>query len=203
MKKYIEKGLSIEEYLKMIDDLLEEGKTTGENQTESLFNYAKLNRQRIKRLDKTANLNETLAEKAWSFNRKMIWLIITEGWCSDAAQNMPVVEKIAAENENINTLYILRDENLELMDQYLTNNTRSIPILIALDANSLEKLGTWGPRPKAAADYRAELITEGLEKSEISEKIQRWYLNNKEQDIQNEFEILLSDWEITTESVSV
>jgi len=88
----------------------------------------------------------------------------------------------------------LRDENLELTDQYLTNDARSIPKLIALDAETLEEIGTWGPRPKAAMDLFVELKHENLEKPAIMEKIQRWYLADKERSIQTEFENLLTEW---------
>ena len=192
MKKYLEKSISVEEYIDMLDSLLAEGKTTGEDQSESMVNYGKLNRQRIKRLNKTVKINEFLAEKARGFDRKMIWLTISEGWCGDAAQNMPVVEKIAAESPNIEVRYILRDENLELMDEYLTNGGRSIPKVLFVDANTFEVLGDWGPRPQKTIEYRAELVEQGLEKTDISEKIQRWYLADKEQTIQKEFEELMA-----------
>lgn len=196
MKEYIEKGMAFAEYIKLIDELLLEGKTTGPNQSEAMFNYGKLNRQRMKRLGNTVKLNESLIEKARNVKRKMIWLIITEGWCGDAAQSIPVIEKIAHENSNIETRYVLRDENLELMDRYLTNNARSIPKLIALDAETLEELGTWGPRPQAAMDYFYEMRESGLEKPEMMENMQRWYLKDKEQEIQKEFERLLEEWAI-------
>lgn len=63
MKSYIEKSITFTDYLKLIDDLLAEGKTTGENQSEAMFNYGKLNRQRMKRLEKTIELNESLKKK--------------------------------------------------------------------------------------------------------------------------------------------
>lgn len=194
MKKYIEESMTYAEYIKLIDDLLMDGKTTGPNQSEELFHYGKLNRQRIHRLEKTTKLSDSIIEKAKNVNRKMIWLVITEGWCGDAAQNIPTIEKIAAESENIKTRYVLRDENLELMDRYLTNGGRSIPKLIALDAETLEELGTWGPRPQAAMDYFAEMKAQGLEKPEMMEKIQRWYLADKEKSLQSEFENLLENW---------
>ncbi len=56
--------MSFAEYLKLIDELLLEGKTTGENQSEAMFGYGKLNRQRMKRLEKTVELNDSLKEKA-------------------------------------------------------------------------------------------------------------------------------------------
>lgn len=202
MKSYIEKSMTFAEYIKLIDDLLLDGKTTGENQSEAMFDYGKLNRQRMHRLEKTVILNESLKEKVRNNQRKMIWLIITEGWCGDAAQNIPSIEKIAAESANIETRYVLRDENLELMDAYLTNNARSIPNLIALDAESLEVLGTWGPRPKSAMDYFYEMRDGGLEKPQMMENLQRWYNSDKNQAIQDEFEWLLAEWTMEKESAA-
>ena len=194
MKNYIEKSMTFAEYIRLIDDLLLEGKTTGENQSEAMFNYGKLNRQRMKRLGNTVKLNESLKEKVRSVKRKMIWLIITEGWCGDAAQNIPVIEKMALESANIETRYVLRDENLELMNQYLTNNARSIPKLICLDAEMFEEIGTWGPRAQTAMDYFYEMREQGIEKPQMMENLQRWYLQDGEQSIQKEFENLLNGW---------
>ena len=153
LEKYIEKAMTHDEYIKLIDSLLAEGKTTGEDQSDAMLNYGKLNRQRMKRLEKTVKLSEPIVTKAREFDRNMIWLIITEGWCGDAAQNLPVVEKIAALTPNIQTRYVLRDENPALMDEYLTNGARSIPVLIAIDANSFGEIGKWGPRPAVAMKY--------------------------------------------------
>ncbi len=194
MREYLEKSMTFAEYVKLIDDLLIAGKTTGTVQSEAMFNYGKLNRQRMHRLEKTVKLRDSLKDKAVENRRKMIWLIVTEGWCGDAAQNVPAIEKIAAESEKIETRYILRDENIELIDRYLTHGARSIPKLIAFDADTLEEIGTWGPRPEAAMNYFHELKNQGLEKPEIMEKIQRWYLKDKEKSVQNEFEKLLSEW---------
>ncbi len=186
--------MTFAEYIRLIDDLLLTGKTTGENQSEAMFNYGKLNRQRMKRLGNTVKLNESLKEKARSVKRKMIWLIITEGWCGDAAQNIPVIEKIAFESADIETRYVLRDENLELIDAYLTNNARSIPKLICLDAETLEEIGTWGPRAQTAMDYFYEMREQKMEKPQMMENLQRWYLQDKEQSLEAEFEKLLDDW---------
>lgn len=194
MKEYIEKSMTFAEYIKVIDDLLLEGKTTGPVQSEAMFNYGKLNRQRMHRLEKTVNLNESLKETVQNLNVKWIWLVITEGWCGDAAQNIPIIEKIAAENENIETRYVLRDENLELMDEYLTGGARSIPKLICLDAETLEVIGTWGARPQAAQELFYELKAQGLAKPLMMENLQRWYIADKNQSIQTEFKELIEQW---------
>ncbi len=199
MKNYIKKSMTFAEYIRLIDDLLLTGKTTGENQSEAMFNYGKLNRQRMKRLGNTVKLNDSLKEKVRSVEQKMIWLIITEGWCGDAAQNIPVIEKIVAENVNIETRYVLRDENLELMDAYLTNNARSIPKLICLDAETFEEIGTWGPRAKTAMNYFYEMREQGIEKPQMMENLQRWYLQDDEQSIQKEFENLFDEWAVKSD----
>ncbi len=203
MKSYIEKSMTFAEYLKLIDDLLLQGKTTGENQSEQMFGFGKLNRQRMKRLDKTVRLNNSLVEKAQNVKANWIWLIITEAWCGDAAQNIPIIEKIAAENPNIETRYLLRDENLDLMDRYLTNGGRAIPKLICLDAETLREIGTWGSRPKVADNYFHEMKAQGLEKPEMMEKMQRWYLADENQSLQNEFKKLLENWSEEVSSAKV
>ena len=194
MKEYIEKSITFAEYIKLIDDLLIEGKTTGPVQSEAMFNYGKLNRKRMHRLEKTVNLDESLKVAVQNLNIKWIWLIITEGWCGDAAQNIPVIEKIAAKNDGIETRYLLRDENLELMDAYLTDGARSIPKLICLDAETLEVVGTWGARPQAAQELFYAMKAQGLAKPLMMENLQRWYFADKNQSIQKEFEILVRKW---------
>jgi Thioredoxin len=203
LKTYVEKSMSYAEYIKLIDRLLLEGKTTGPNQSEAMFGYGKLNRQRMNRLEKTVHLSDSIKEKARNNGRKMIWLVITEGWCGDAAQNIPTIEKIAAESAKIETRYVLRDENLELMDEYLTFGARSIPKLIALDAETFEEIGTWGPRPSVAMNYFFEMRKNGMEKPQMMENIQRWYLQDKEQSLQKEFEALLDEWSGKTQTAKV
>lgn len=198
MKEYIERSMTYAEYIKLIDDLLLDGKTTGPNQSEAMYGYGKLNRHRMHRLEKTVEIGDALKEKISGVSRKMIWLVLTEGWCGDAAQNVPIIEKIAALSPNIETRYLLRDENSELMDRYLTNEARSIPKLIALDAETLEEVGTWGPRPQPAMELFYALRAEGQEKPLLMENMQRWYTEDKNQTIQKEFEELIADWAKTT-----
>ncbi len=194
MEKYIEKAMTFADYEKLIDDLLEENKTTGLNQSEAMVGYARLNRQRMVRLKKTIDLDETVRAYIQANPRRMIWLIITEGWCGDAAQTIPVIEKIAAESDKIKTRYILRDGNPELIDLFLTRGARSTPKLIALDAETLEVLGSWGSRPQAAQDLFSKMKADGTEKAVILEEIQRWYNADKGLSLQHEFVELIAEW---------
>lgn len=194
MREYLDNSMSYTEYLDLIDELLRADKTTGPNQSPAMVGYGRLNRQRMARLEKTISIDEPTRSAASNLDRPMIWLIITEGWCGDAAQNIPVIEKIAAESEKISTRYVLRDENPDLMVRYLTNGARSIPKLIALDANTLDVLGTWGSRPAEAQRMFEELRGQGIEKSAVSETLQRWYNADKGRSVQREFTDLIVAW---------
>jgi hypothetical protein len=78
-------------------------------------------------------------------SKKLRAIVLTEDWCGDAMLNNPVLLKVA-EAANIEVRFVLRDQNLELMDQYLTNGTsRAIPIFIFIDQEGNE-VGVWGPR---------------------------------------------------------
>ena len=107
----------------------------------------------MKRWDKTVKISEEAKNKIESFDEAITWLLITESWCGDAAHVMPVINKIAELNENINLRIVLRDENPELMDAFLTNGGRAIPKLIVIDDATGDVLNTYGPRPSEATNY--------------------------------------------------
>merc|ERR1711916_209266 len=125
-------------------------------------------------------------------NQKQTWLVLTEGWCGDAAQNLPIIHKMAEASNQIDLKLVLRDEHLELMDMFLTNGGRAIPKLIALDEN-LEVLFTWGARPsiatKMVADYKA---AHGKLDDALKKDLQVWYNKNKGLNLQEDFVKLLN-----------
>jgi thioredoxin-like negative regulator of GroEL len=190
----IEKAWTYDEYRTNVNELFEQGKSTGDNHSEAIMNYTKLNIFRMKRLDKTTRLTENALAQIQKENRKITWLVITEAWCGDAAQIIPVLNKLVEENENISLKMILRDENLEVMDQFLTNGTRSIPILIVLDSETLEVLNSWGPRPVEVQEMVMEAKSNAANHPEDSKEIwdeakknaQLWYTKDKSKTIQAE-----------------
>ena len=196
--EHLEKGQTYAEYRAMIDQLLSENKTTGDNHSEAMIHYTKMNAQRMKRIDKTAKLtDETLANIA-RIERPQTWVVITEGWCGDAAQIVPVLEKIANTSGKVDLKLILRDENPEVMDAYLTDGARSIPKLVALDSETLEEIGTWGPRPTPAHDmvmeYKKTKETTGESYLDFSIRLQKWYAKDKTQTTQQELNNALNNW---------
>lgn len=193
IKKSLQKTYTYQAYKDLVKTLLLEGKSTGPNQSEDLTNYSLLNDKRMKRLDKTIKILDDTKQFLKTIKSPQTWLVLTEGWCGDAAQNLPVIHKMAEVNSNINLQLVLRDENLELMDLFLTNGGRSIPKLIALDKD-LNILFTWGPRPQTATNMVLDYKTKhGSLDAQFKQDLQVWYNKDKGESIQNDFKELINN----------
>lgn len=189
------RGLDYDSYNKLILDLLETGTTTNGDSRESTLEYTKMNLQRISRWDKRGELSDELIEELQQFPYKMIWLVLTEGWCGDAAQSLPFIAKMADNAPNIELKMILRDEHPAIMDAFLTNGTRSIPKLIALKADTMEILGEWGPRPAVAQEnFLADKDNPEIGKEAAMQNLHLWYARDKGRSISAEFLELLKSW---------
>jgi len=180
---------SYEAYRAMIDELLSQGKTTGDNHSEVMLGHSTMNVARMKRLEKRGKINDELKEVVQRLAPQK-WLVITEAWCGDAAQNLPWIHHLAQLNKDIELSLILRDENLDIMDQFLTNGGRSIPKLIGLSADN-EILFSWGPRPQLMQETYTTMKAAGMEYAEISETIHRMYAKNNGKAFQDELLTLL------------
>lgn len=191
ISKSLENTYTYQEYRDLVKTLLAAGKSTGPEQSDYILNYSKLNDSRMKRLDKTTKISDKTAQEIQKLATPQTWLLLTEGWCGDAAQNLPVIHKMAELNKNINLKLVLRDENLELMDLFLTNGGRSIPKLIALDKDN-NVINTWGPRPTIASkmveDYKVKY---GNLDAQFKEDLQVWYNKDKGLSIQKDFVALI------------
>ncbi|WP_425076684.1 thioredoxin family protein [Psychroserpens sp. S379A] len=180
----LKKGISYKDYRNLVRDLVEKESTSGNDKTEALVNYTMLNDRRMKRWDKTIKLSEDLKERISNFKGNVTWLVITESWCGDAAHVVPVLNKIAEQSENIDFKLVFRDENPELMDQFLTNGGRAIAKLIMIDNATGEVLNTFGPRPSEATQMVIDYKTKhGSLTPEFKEDLQVWYNKNKGQNI--------------------
>ncbi len=186
-KEQVGRAMGYAQYRNLLEHLMAQDKTTGPNQSETYLGYAKLNIQRMSRLDKTIVLNDDIKTAIKKISIPYIWLTLTEGWCSDAAQNLPLLAAIEQHSPHISLKLLLRDENLDVMDQYLTGTSRSIPKLICMEKETLKEIFTWGPRPKPAQDLMLELKKNNTPSAERSLQIQKWYNTDKTQTLQNEF----------------
>lgn len=184
METYIEDSLkrsyTYQEYRSLVTKLLKEGKSTGNEQSDDLLHYSELNETRMNRLDKTIAVPQNIQEGLAAIRKKYIWLVLSEGWCGDAAQILPILHKMDESAENITLQLVFRDENEELMQHFLTNGGRAIPKVIVLDADTKEILADWGPRPQGAKqlilDYKA---AHGVVDETAKTDLQMWYLKDK------------------------
>lgn len=105
-------------------------------------------------------------------------LAISEDWCGDAVNTLPVVARWVESQENVDLRVFGRDDNPDLMDAHLTNGTsRSIPIVIVYDEN-FDEIGWWGPRP---TELQTWVLGEGreLDKDERYRHVRRWYARDR------------------------
>ena len=192
MKSIVAKALfnshSYAEYRKLVTDVLSEGKSTGNDQSESLTHYTSLNETRMNRLEKTITISEETIVKLQDLDNHYIWLVISEGWCGDAAQILPIINKMAvASDKKVDLRIVLRDENDELMSHYLTNGGRAIPKVIVICKEAGIVRADWGPRPKGATELMANYKKEyGVIDEKIKTDLQLWYLADKGISVQEE-----------------
>lgn len=175
------------EYKTIISDLLAEGKSTGNEQSEDLLQYSVLNEIRLRRLDKTIVVPEEISGPLKELENEYIWLVIAEGWCGDAAQILPILNKMALESDKIDLKIVFRDSNDELMNRFLTNGARAIPKLLIIDKESGKVCNHWGPRPQGASNliknYKEEF---SIVDEQAKRQLQLWYLHDKGLSVQNE-----------------
>ncbi|WP_108807979.1 thioredoxin family protein [Aquimarina spinulae] len=193
IKGSIAKGISYTAYVELMNRLVAEENTTGAEQTQQRIDFTKLNASRMRRLDKTLVIPEQSKQVFRDMKEKQIWFILIESWCADGAQTIPVLNKIAEASPAIDLKILLRDDNPEFMDLFLTNGTRSIPKLVIVDNNG-NVLNTWGPRSQVATNmvlaYKKE---NGKIDDTFKKSLQVWYNKNKGEAIINDLVNIVED----------
>lgn len=192
---FVNEGLTYSKYRDLIDSLLKSNKTTGEDHSEAMLHYSKMNVQRMSRVDKTGVLNEGFVQAIEKLEKNYQLLVISEGWCGDAAQIVPLFEKMVEFAPGKFALrFVLRDQNLPLIDAHLTNGGRAIPVLLLLDANG-ELISKWGPRPEVLQHLLGEWKNETSDMFELAERLHLWYAKDRTQTTQLELTALISNME--------
>ena len=187
-----QKCLTYRQYRDLMHQLVEDGATSGNEQSESLVNFTKLNDSRMRRWDKTVNIPDDIKERLKHFKGNETWIVIAESWCADGAHVIPVIHKIAELLDGVDFKLVLRDENDGLMNQFLTNGGRAIPKLIMIDNETNEVVGTYGPRPSVVTKIVEEFkLIHGKVTPEFKEDLQRWYNSDKGQAIIDDLVTLL------------
>lgn len=187
---------SYSEYRGHVSHLLEQGLSTGDTQSEDLTHYSTLNEVRMNRLDKTLSVPDEIKDRLSKLSKKHTLLVISEGWCGDAAQIVPVINKLAETSAVLNLRIVFRDQNIDLMDNFLSNGARAIPKLIVVEPETLTVRESWGARPHGAAELiRVAKEKYGVISAEVKADLQKWYLQDKGHSTMDEIVALLENAE--------
>ncbi len=198
----LENSMSYAAYINAVNALVAQGKasTNDASNDEEFLHYAQLNQTRMKRLDKTTTLSASTVASLSNWSTPVYFLVISEGWCGDAAQIVPVINKMTEVNAHIKMRIIFRDEHLDIMDRFLTNGGRAIPIILVVSQLDGSVLAQYGPRPTELLKFMAErkvlerqlpVANQKAFFEESKAMAQKWYNENKTVDIQNELIAIL------------
>ncbi|MBK6780568.1 MAG: thioredoxin family protein [Gemmatimonadetes bacterium] len=105
-------------------------------------------------------------------------LAIAEDWCADTSSALPVLARWAEAAPGLVLRVIRRDAHPELMNRYLTLGTRSIPVIIVLDAD-LQELGHWGPYPAPLEEWVRGHKPPAMPKEEFVKGKRSWYAKDR------------------------
>lgn len=188
MKDFIEEGRlknapDYEEFIRKLEKKIE----NNGNDDRLRLSYA-----RMKRIYSNHKLSDETKKILSALNRPVTLMVITEDWCGDSAQTLPYFAVTAAASDEISLKIIERDANPDIMDQYLTNGTRSIPKMVAFDESGNE-LFQWGPRPAYAAELVKKKKAQGIPKEEFIADLHRWYAKDKGSEIEKEIAAMLAN----------
>ncbi len=154
--------------------------------------FIDINKQRVRRILKTLHLSPEIEQKAMSATSGRKWLVITEHWCGDSAQILPVLKIMAhASKDAVEVRVLFRDQNLPLIDAFLTHGSRGIPKVVAMDSEGAT-LSTWGPRPQEAGDLVKRIKADPSLAHTYSEELHKWYARDKQLAIQTEAAVLFA-----------
>lgn len=188
---FIDSGLTYAAYRQGIQEVL--AQPAKDEAAEKLRPYTQNNVALMEQYDTAYQVSDSL-KAALEAAPATTWLVLTEGWCGDAAFNVPMLAAIEkARPDKVQLHFFLRDSHLDLMDAHLTDGGRSIPKLVVL-SDALSELGTWGPRP---ADLQSQMKIwkgEGLALKELIPRVQEWYNADATHSVQQELIMLINSY---------
>lgn len=128
-------------------------------------------------ISRRVSVPEEIVDRVRALPGRWHLLVLSEDWCGDAVNTVPVVARLAELAGNVDLRVLGRDANPDLMTAHLTNGSRSIPVVIVLDADFVEH-GWWGPRPRELQEW---VMTTGktMDKVERYREVRRWYARDR------------------------
>lgn len=184
----LKQALTFNQFTELTSSFFEAPNPPKPYDNENYLNYTKSNARWSKRLTKKVKLSAELTSKIESINGMLFFILINEPWCGDGAFTQAFIHNLASVSKGkIDLKIILRDSNLNIMENYLTNGGMAIPKLVCLDEN-LKEIMTWGPRPKALKSQLEEWKKDaGFDNQAKIQQVYEWYIKDKNQSIETEF----------------
>ena len=138
---------------------------------------ARANQELWRSIAAHVHVPEELVERVGAIPGDWHLLVLSEDWCGDAVNTVPLIARLAELTPNLDCRILGRDANPDLMDTHLTGTSRSIPVVILLD-DRYEERGWWGPRPRPLQQW---VLGEGraLPSSERYREVRRWYARDR------------------------
>ena len=176
----LKEAMTYSEYLQLFEQHVLNSSSTYPIASESMAQYTKLNWARAKRVGKTLQIPDQIERDFSQYEADHTWLVITESWCGDAAQSLPIMQRLLELSNGAQIKIVLRDQHPDLMDAFLFDGTRSIPVLIVFDNDNGKIIGSWGPRPSVVNEQvRQYKKQHGELTAEFKKDLQRWYNKDK------------------------
>ena len=179
-----EKGLTFEEFYARA-----EARMNANDPEDRYASGRPLNNSRMARHLKTYEPSQAIMNVIADIPGAQTWVVITEDWCGDSAQTLPIVARIAGLNSGIMLRILDRDTYPDAIEGYLTNGARSIPIVIATQADQAgnsEELWTWGPRPDAAKPLVTSWKNEHETNTDWYPLLHTWYAHNAQTNVESD-----------------
>lgn len=109
---------------------------------------------------------------------KIKFLALAEDWCPDVFRGLPIAARIAEACPDMELRVFPRDENLDIMNQYLNKGQfQSIPTFVFFDEN-FNELGRWIERPASTTAIYDELRRTAAQQN-LSEQESRAVMRQK------------------------
>lgn len=134
---------------------------------------AEANRELWKAMTRRASAPDDLVARARLLPPRRL-LVLLEDWCGDAVNTIPVLAALVEAVPQLELRVLGRDANPDLMDAHLTGRSRSIPVVMVLDEDYVER-GWWGPRPSELQCWVTSPEARAMTMAERYKEVRRWY----------------------------
>jgi hypothetical protein len=105
-------------------------------------------------------------------------LVLLEDWCGDAVNTIPALAALVDAVPQLELRVLARDANPDLMDAHLTGKSRSIPVVMVLDEDYVER-GWWGPRPTELQRWAVSPEGRAMDAGDRYREVRRWYARDR------------------------